>query len=57
MADRETVTIRHPQGEERVVPKGALPFFVNQGYVVLDSAGRVNSKATSTADTSKKESN
>lgn len=50
MAD--TVTIRSPQGQERQVAKTAIPFFTNQGYVVLDKAGRVN-KAASSADTKK----
>jgi hypothetical protein len=51
------VTIRNPSTlEERTVDVEAVPFFVNQGYVVLDSAGRVNSKATSNAaDTTSKE--
>ena len=57
MADRETVTVRNDLGEERQVPKAAVPFFVNQGFKVLDSAGRVNSKATSAATTSEKGSN
>ena len=47
MADR--VTLRSPQGQEIEKPKAAVPFFVNQGYVVLDTAGRVNPKATSAA--------
>jgi hypothetical protein len=45
----ETVTIRNDRGEEREIPKTAVPFFVNQGYKVLTSDGRVNSKATSAA--------
>ena len=48
MADR--VTLRSPQGQEIEKPKTAVPFFVNQGYVVLDAAGRVNPKATSAAE-------
>jgi hypothetical protein len=53
----EFVTIRNPRTQqEKDVLKTSLPFFVNQGYVVLDAAGRVNSKATSAA-TSKKEEN
>lgn len=53
MADKK---IRHPQTlEERVVPEGAVRFFTNQGYVVLDSAGRVNTRATSAAATSKEQ--
>ena len=55
MADRETVTVRNEFGEERQIPKSAAPFFVNQGFKVLDSAGRVNSKATSAATTSNQE--
>ena len=45
----DTVTIRNEFGEERQVPKAAAPFFVNQDFKVLDSAGRVNSKATTAA--------
>ena len=55
MADRETVTVRNNLGEEREIPKTAVPFFVNQGYEVLDSAGRVNRKATSAATTNNQE--
>ena len=48
-------TIRHSETkEERTVPEAALPFFVNQGFVVLDSAGRVSGPAT-TAAADKKE--
>jgi len=36
----DSVTIRSPFGEERRVPEGAVPYFTNQGFVVLDSAGR-----------------
>ena len=51
MADK---SIRHRDtGEERTVPEAAVPFFVNQGFVVLDSAGRVSGSATNAA---KKES-
>jgi hypothetical protein len=57
VADRSTVTLRHKvTGEEIRRPKTSAPFFVTQGFEVLDSAGRVNSKATSAA-TTKKESN
>lgn len=50
----EFVTIRNASTqEEKSVLKTALPFFVNQGYVALDVAGRVNSKATSAATTPK----
>jgi hypothetical protein len=52
VADR--VTLRSPEGQEIDKPTAAVPFFVNQGYVVLDAAGRVNSKAT-TAASEKKE--
>lgn len=56
MADRDTVTIRRQStGEEREIPAAAVPFFTNQGYVVLDSAGRVNPKATSAPSTDSKE--
>jgi hypothetical protein len=47
VADR--VTLRSPEGQEIEKPKAAVPFFVNQGYVVLDAAGRVNPKATTSA--------
>ena len=50
MAD--TVTIQSSVGEEKDVPREAVPFFVNSGWVVLTSDGRVNSKAT---DNAKKE--
>ena len=50
----DTVTVRNDLGEERQVPKAAVPFFVNQGFKVLDSAGRVSASATAAA---KKESN
>ncbi len=54
MAD--TVTIRNADsGQERTVPKGALPFFVNQGYEVLDARGHVNPKATQAATAPQKE--
>lgn len=52
MAD--SVTIRSPQGQERQVAKAAVPFFTNQGYVVVDKAGRVNKQATSAAPTKEK---
>ncbi len=54
MADdpTELVAIRRPNTlEEREVPRGALPFFVNQGFEVLTADGRVNSKTTSSAAT------
>ncbi len=44
MADR--VTLRSPEGQEIQKSKTAVPFFTNQGYVVLTSDGRVNTKAT-----------
>lgn len=43
----EYVTVRNNAGEERQVPKSAAPFFTNQGFVVLDAAGR--KKATQPA--------
>ena len=51
MADlTESVTIRdRDSGEERSVTRGALPFFVNQGYEVLDGRGHANQKATAAA--------
>lgn len=54
MADdpTEMVTIQYPPTQEiREVPRGALQHFVNdeQGYVVLDKAGRVNASATAAA--------
>lgn len=45
----ETVTLRSPEGQEVDKAKAAVPFFVNQGYVVLTADGRVNSKATDNA--------
>lgn len=54
MAD-EYVTLRSPEGQEREVAKVAVPFFVNQGYEVLTSDGRVNTKATTAAATTTKE--
>lgn len=43
----EEVTIRNSRGDERQVPRGAVPFFPD--YVELDKAGRVkpNQSATS----------
>lgn len=50
----DLVTIRNKDtGAERDIPKTAAPFFVNQGYELLTSDGRVNSRATTAA---KKES-
>lgn len=51
MADR--VTLRSPEGQEIDKAREAVPFFVNQGYVVLTSDGRINSKATIAADNTK----
>lgn len=48
MAD-ETVTIQSPTGEEKEVSQGALPFFVNQDWTVLDASGRKNTRATEKA--------
>lgn len=53
MADR--VTLRSPESQEIEVAPEAVPFFVNQGYVVLTSDGRVNSKATTSATTTNQE--
>ena len=50
----EYVTVRNDLGEEKRVPKASLPFFVNQGFSVLDSKGRVSASATTAA---KKEGN
>ena len=52
MAD--SVLLRHPDtGEELTRSKDAAPFFINQGFVVIDAAGHVNSKATAAASTVK----
>lgn len=42
MADLfDAVTVRHPEtGETREVFRGSLAGFVNQGFEVLDAAGR-----------------
>lgn len=45
----ETVTVRNEFGEERRVNKAAVPFFVNQGFQVLDSKGHVSASATAAA--------
>jgi hypothetical protein len=53
------VTIQYPPtGETRTVLRGALSGFVNdeQGWVVLDSRGRVSASATSAAANTSKES-
>ncbi len=56
MAD--TVNIRNTDtGQERTVAKGSLPFFVNQGYVVLTSDGRANTQATKAAQTATEKEN
>lgn len=48
------VTIKYPPTEEtRTVMAGAVSGFTNHGWVVLDSTGRVNTRATSAANTSK----
>jgi hypothetical protein len=52
----EDVTIQYPPTQEtRTVARGALGSFVNdeQGWVVLDSRGRVSASATSAAATPK----
>jgi hypothetical protein len=52
----DSVLLRNPDtGEELTRPKAAAPFFINQGYVVIDAAGRENPKATAAAATVKKE--
>jgi hypothetical protein len=40
----DSVTIRSPFGEERCVSKNAVPYFTNQGFVALDSAGRTKAQ-------------
>lgn len=51
MADStDLVKVRNPHTlEEREVPRGALPFFVNQGLEVLTSKGNVSESATAAA--------
>lgn len=45
----EKVTIRHPfTREERTVRKGSVPFFVSQGFEVLDAAGRKKAQQPTT---------
>ena len=54
MADDLTaeVTIKYPPTEEvRTVMAGAVSGFTNHGWVVLDAAGRVNTRATTAANT------
>lgn len=56
MADdpTELVTIQYPPTlATQEVPRGALPHFTPYGWVVLDAAGRVNSKATAAATSTK----
>lgn len=39
----ELVTVKNPSTEEtREIPRGALPFFTNNGFVALKSDGSVN---------------
>lgn len=46
----EDVTIRDPETQlKRTVARGALPYFVNQGFEVLDSKGHVSGSATAAA--------
>lgn len=46
MAD---VQLRHPETlEVRTVSEAAVPFHANQGFVVLDAAGRVKAKQPTT---------
>lgn len=49
--EQVTIQLRSEQGpiDTRDVSRGALPFFLNQGYQVLDSRGRVSGSATSAA--------
>lgn len=48
VADDDIVTLRHRSNRVEIQrPRAAVPYFTNQGYEVLDSAGRVNRKATS----------
>ena len=53
MADHdptELVKIQRPDTLEQIeVARGALPYFVNQGYQVLDSKGNVSGPATAAA--------
>lgn len=51
----EYVTVRNEFGEEKRVRKAAAPYFVGQGFRVLDSKGHVSAPATAAASTSKKE--
>lgn len=45
----ELVAIKYEStGEVREVPRGALPFFTNQGFVELDAAGRRKAQQTTT---------
>ena len=45
----EFVTVRNEFGEEKRVRKAAVPFFIDQGFRVLDSKGRVSAPATTAA--------
>jgi hypothetical protein len=52
----ESVTVRHAvTGEERRVRKGAVLHFVNQGFEVLDAAGRKKAKQPTPAASDNKE--
>lgn len=42
------VTIRNEFGAEKDVPKGAVPYFTNSGWVELDAAGRKKAHQTTT---------
>lgn len=58
--DSDTVTIRSEFGEEKEIQKDSVPFFVHDDehavrWVVLTSDGRVNTKATSAATTTKEQ--
>jgi hypothetical protein len=52
--DRDTVTIRSRFGEERDIHPSAIPFFTNDGWVVLKSDGSVNPKPVTPANNSDK---
>lgn len=44
----ELVTIRNAVGDEREVPRGSLPFFLNSDYEALKSDGSVNPNPATT---------
>lgn len=52
----EFVSLRHPKTqEEKEVTKTSAAFFVSQGYVALDAAGRVKAKQPAPASDTNKE--